>query len=288
MKPTEVEALLGRLAAAVPEELDRDGCNARLRDLARMRSWLAADEIRTARLLKVLAAQGRAEPVEAALANNSGRSASEARDTSEREKIADELPRFEDALADGVVTAGHLDALAMAAKLLAAHPELIANFTARENELLGYAAMEGVDRFRKRCRRLARSLIASADAGADDELERQRARSTVTTRIDSQTGMWHLHAELDPVRGAIVDRHLHTMLAKLKAQDHQTGTKPLPYMQLKVDALVTAMSTTADGTPARPELVVHIDWDVLRAETTASGLTTAGHLGLCETIDGVD
>ncbi|MDX2382047.1 MAG: HNH endonuclease, partial [Acidimicrobiia bacterium] len=240
----EVEALLSRLAAAVPEELDRDGCNARLRDLSRLRSWLAADEIRTVRRLKALAAQGRAEPVEAALSNNSGRSASEARDTSDRETIADELPRFEDALADGAVTAGHLDALAMATKLLAAHVELVAEFKSREDELLGFALHESVDRFRQRCRRLARSLIAASDAGADDELERQRARSTVATRIDSQTGMWHLHAELDPLRGAIVDRHLHTMLAKLKAQDQQTGTKPLPYMQLKVDALVTAMFTT--------------------------------------------
>ncbi|MDX2379213.1 MAG: HNH endonuclease, partial [Acidimicrobiia bacterium] len=222
MSPPEVEALLGRLAAAVPDELDRDGCNARLRDLSRLRSWLAADELRTARQLKALAAEGRAEPVEAALTSNGGQSASEARDTSDREEIADELPGFEDALAEGDVTAGHLDAVAVAAKMLAAHPELVTDFASRESELLGYAASEGVDRFRKRCRRLARSLIARAGAGADDELERQRARSTVKTFVDSKTGMWRLDAQLDPVRGAIVDRHLQAELARLRAQDQQT------------------------------------------------------------------
>jgi hypothetical protein len=143
MGPSDVEALLARLAAAVPEELDRDGCNARLRDLSRLRSWLGADELRTTRQLKALAAEGRAEPVESALSNSGGHSASEARDTSDREGIADALPGFEDALADGVVTAGHLDALAVAVKLLTAHPELVEQFEARESELLGLRCLMG-------------------------------------------------------------------------------------------------------------------------------------------------
>ncbi|MDX2379217.1 MAG: HNH endonuclease, partial [Acidimicrobiia bacterium] len=210
------------MAAVAPEELGRDGCNARLRDLSRLRSWLAADELRTARQLKMLAAEGKAEPVESALAGQGGRSSSGARDTSDREEIADEMPGFEEALADGEVTAGHLDALAMAARMLLAHSELVDEFRSRESELLRYAVSEGVDRFRKRCRRLARSLIARADAGADDELERQRARSTVKTFVDSKTGMWRLDAQLDPVRGAIVDRHLQAELARLRAQDQQT------------------------------------------------------------------
>jgi hypothetical protein len=280
MKPTEVEALLSGLAAAVPEQLDRDGCNARLRDLSRLKSWLAADELRTTRRMKALAAEGKAEPAECALANEGGHAASEARDTSERERIADQLSGFEDALADGEVTAGHLDALAMAVKMLAAHPELVEEFKARESELLGFAAQEGVDRFRKRCRRLARSLIARSDAGADDELERQRARSFVRSRIDSQTGMWQFTAEFDPVRGAIVDRQLQAELARLKAQDQQNSHEPVQYMQLKVDAFVAAISTSGDGRSGRPELVVHVDLDTLRGEVVEAGL--------CETVDGVE
>jgi hypothetical protein len=217
--------------------------------------------------------------VEAALANN-GQSSSEARGTSGRERIAEELSGFEDALADGEVTAGHLDVLAMAAKMLAAHPELLDQFKSRESELLGHAASEGVDRFRKRCRRLARSLIAKSDAGADDELERQRARSTVTSRMGPQTGMYHINAQLDPARGAIVDRHLQAMLARLKAEDQQTSHGPLPFMRLKVDAFVAAMSTAGDGKAAPARLVVHVDLDQLAGKVTEAGL--------CETVDGVE
>ncbi len=288
MSPPDVGALLARLLAGVHEELDRDGCNARLRDLSRLRSWLGADEIRTTRQLKMLAAEGRAEPVEAALSDSGGHSASEAQNASDREEIADALPGFEDALAGGEVTAGHLDALAITAKMLAAHPELVAEFRSRQDELLAQAAREGVDRFRKRCRRLAKSLIAQADVAADDELERQRARSTVKTWTDTDTGMWHLHAELDPVRGAIIDRHLQAELARLRAQDQQCGDRASEFMQLKVDALVAAMSTTGDGLPSRPELVVHVDLGLLLAETAAAGLTASAGVGLCETVDGVE
>ncbi|MDX2379021.1 MAG: DUF222 domain-containing protein, partial [Acidimicrobiia bacterium] len=100
------------------------------------------------------------------------------------------------------------------------------------------------------------------------------------TFVDSKTGMWRLDAQLDPVRGAIVDRHLQAELARLRAQDQQTGTEPVPFMQLKVDALVSAMSTSGDGVPARPELMVHVDWDWLRGQTSETGL--------CETVDGVE
>ena len=165
------------------------------------RGW-AADELGTARQLKALAAGGRAEPVEAALSNSGGHLASEARDMSEREGIADVLAAFADALAGGEVTAGRLEVLAVAARLLAVHRELVVEFRARESELLGHAANEGLDRFGKRCCRLAKPLIAASDAGADDQLQRQRARSTVKTFIDSNTGMWHLNAE----RGARCDR----------------------------------------------------------------------------------
>ncbi|MDX2379964.1 MAG: hypothetical protein QNM02_09435, partial [Acidimicrobiia bacterium] len=91
------------------------------------------------------------------------------------------------------------------------------------------------------------------------------------TFVDSKTGMWRLDAQLDPVRGAIVDRHLQAELARLRAQDQQTGTEPVLFMQLKVDALVSAMSTSGDGVPARPELVVHVDWDWLRGQTSEAG-----------------
>ena len=58
------------------------------------------------------------------------------------------------------------------------------------------------------------------------------------------------------------------------------GREPLSYMALKVDAFVTAITTSGDGRPAPAELVVHVDYDTLRGEVTAAGL--------CETVDGVE
>ena len=280
MSPLEVGALLATVLAESPDELDREGCHRRLRDLCRLRNVLGGEEIRTTRRLKALAEQGRCEPAEAALGDHGGLSGRDAGRAADREEIAGSLPGFEDALSDGEVTAGHLDALAAAVQMLAAHPELVEEFRCHEEDLLGHAAGENVDVFRRRCRTLAKSLIARSDAAAGaKELERQRQRSTVRTWTDKTTGMFHLHAELDPQRGAIVDRHLQLELARLRAEDQATGDQPTAFMQLKVNALVAAVSTSGDGTPAPPELVVHVDWQWLLDEMADNQL--------CETVDGV-
>ncbi len=58
MNPQDVEALLATVLAETPDEMDREWCNRRLRDLSRLRSVLDALEIRTTRRLKVLADEG--------------------------------------------------------------------------------------------------------------------------------------------------------------------------------------------------------------------------------------
>jgi hypothetical protein len=305
MRSEEAVELLAGVLAAPPDGMDREACTRRLREIARLRGVLGAAEIATSRRLGVLAEQGRGEPVEHSLGRAGGRSAAAAENTRDREQAAGELPGFEDALGEGAVSTEHLDALAMALKLLAVHPELVAEFKAAEAELLEHAASEGVDAFRRRCRKFAKALIGRADLEAGSkERDRQRARANVKTWRDKDTGMWHLHAELDPERGAIVDRMLQQELARLRSQDQDTGDTPLPFMQLKVDALVSAMSTTGDGSPGRALVAVLIDWDHLRGDVAAAAdrgavqmspeyrmaLGGSGELDgdgvLCETIDG--
>lgn len=280
MSPQDVEALLATVLAETPDEMDREWCNRRLRDLSRLRSVLDGEEIRTTRRLKVLAGEGRSGPAAAALGEHGGHSDRGAGDAADREEIADALPEFEDALSDGEVSAGHLDALGAAVKMLSAHPELVEEFMSQEAELLRHAAQEKVDAFRARCRKLAKSMIARADVAAGDkELERQRKRSNVQTWTDKTTGMFHFRAELDPERGAILDRSLQLELARLRAEDQDTGDEPTAYMQLKVNALLASVSKTGDGAPARAELVVHADWQWLLGAMNDSGM--------CETVDGV-
>ena len=58
-----------------------------------------------------------------------------------------------------------------------------------------------VSAFDRRCRDLARRL--DRDEG-EKRLDEMKRRANVRRWIDRQTGMWQLHAELDPERGAAV------------------------------------------------------------------------------------
>jgi len=306
MRHDNVVALVDRLLSTSPDDLDKAACDQRLRDTARLRNILGSLDIATIRRLKALHDQGRSEPIEHTLGAEGGQSAAGAENTRDREEAAGELPGFEHALGDGDVSTEHLDAMAMALKMLSVHPELVEQFKAHEAELLEHATHDGVDAFRTRCRKFAKHLIGRADLEAGNkERERQRRRANVRTWRDKATGMWHLHAELDPERGSVVDRALQVELNRLRAEDQDTGGEPTPFAQLRVGALVSAMSSTSDGSPGRAEIVVHVDWDHLRGEVLVAaregavelpdehGAALAGH-GildadgvLCETVDGV-
>ena len=127
------------------------------------------------------------------------------------------MPNFEDALACGNVSAGHVDALAGAIRNL--DGTVAAEFVAHADDLLADAERMGVDVFERNCRELARQLNATHAAGSDaDELDKQRAMSKVRRWTDKDTGMRHTHIELDPVRDAqlwaAIDQHRRTARSK--------------------------------------------------------------------------
>ena len=139
--------------------------------------------------------------------------------------MCDQLPSFEDALADGTVSAGHVDALANATRHLdaAARSEL----AALEAELLAAASRDTIAEFDKDCRDLARLLAGDGGVG---ELDRQKANATVRRWIDTITGMWHLHAELDPETGAklwtAIDTQLDPSNNATATPRHRSNTSP--------------------------------------------------------------
>lgn len=47
--PPDVDVVWQRVRGVQPEGLDRDGCARRLRDLARLRAWVDAAEVKTLR-----------------------------------------------------------------------------------------------------------------------------------------------------------------------------------------------------------------------------------------------
>jgi hypothetical protein len=199
MRPPDTDAVLAVLRAADPDVMDRDELAELTGQLAAHQAWCDALKVRITRRTRQLAAAGHAEPAENLLSRHGQQSAKDAKAATEREQVCTALPSFEDALATGAVSAGHVDAIANATGNL--DDELLAEFHASEADLLADAGKQSVDVFERGCRDLAKHLIARSQATSDaDELDEQRKRSNVRRWTDKATGMCHTHLELDPVR----------------------------------------------------------------------------------------
>jgi hypothetical protein len=260
-----------------PDVLDSDEIDAYLRQVAELRAWCDARQVRATRRQRSLAAEGRAADPRSSLSNHGRTSGKEARAASERERVCTELPGFEDKLSDGAIAAGHVDAIATAMKHL--DDEERAEFVGEASSLLDDAERQSVDAFTKNCRDLATSIRARHNAQSDvDELERQRAQSRVTRWVDQTTGMHKTLIEADP----LTDRTLWAAIqtCRRKRQRLAKGAQGLrpTFDRLTVDALVDAVAG-GSGAEANIQLAVHIDLEAL-----TSGRRDGA---LCETDSGI-
>ena len=235
-----------------PDTLDSSELDAYFARIAELKAWCDARQIRATRRQRALAAEGRATDPRHSLARDGRQSSKEAAAASERESVCTTMPAFEEALADGAVSAGHVDAIATATKPLT--NEQRAEFSAEVDTLLGDATRQGVDTFARNCRDLARGIRNRDDARSEvDELERQRERSKVSRWVDRESGMCKTLIECDP----LTDRRIWTAIqrerGKLRRRCRQQGSKP-SWDRLTVDAIVEAVSTSGSsgGSGARP------------------------------------
>jgi hypothetical protein len=157
-RTADADAAFAALRAADPDLMERDELAALTRLIAAHRAWCEALQVRVNRRQRQLAAEGRAESPKDLLAREGGQSGKDARTGDEREKVCSSLPQFEDALASGVVSAGHVDAIASAIRNL--DDSVTAEFLAHSEGLLADAERMGVDTFDRNCRDLARHLNA--------------------------------------------------------------------------------------------------------------------------------
>jgi hypothetical protein len=207
------------------------------------------------------------------LSRHGRQSGKDAAAANEREIVCTSLPAFEEALADGSVSAGHLDALAAATRNL--DDEARAEFVGEAESLVGDATRQGVDTFARSCRDLARSIRNRHDARSEaDELERQRAASKVSRWIDRETGMHKTLIEMDPESDrrfwSAVQRQRNLIRAR-------TTNRQVAWDRLTVDALVEAVdSGTERSGRSVPSIAVHVGLERL----------TDGAPGLCECDDG--
>ena len=270
------------LCAVDPDVLDAAELDELIRRIAALESWCAALKVRATRRQRALAAEGRACDPRHALSNSGGQSSRDAKAASERESVCTAMPGFEDALAEGQVSAGHVDAIAHATRGLSEEDR--AEFTAEAEALLDDAASQTVDAFEKNCRDLAKSIRARNNARADiDELERQRQQSKVSRWVDRETGMHKTLIETDPLTDRRIWSAVQRARKALRRRQKQSGGQLASFDRLTVDSVVEAMSAVSDDHPRRhgvDGVIVHVGLDRLVGGGPSDGP--------CETDSGVE
>lgn len=292
----DVHTALGTLLAAELTHVERDQLRDLMSTAARVRGWLDSFDIDCARRARQLAEAGAAEPPESLFGNVGKRSDQDAAGIGSRADAldefsgttgptsdpdgggdtpgpgADEADSFEQALRDGRVSTGHIDAIANATRRLDADART--EFHRHLGDLLAAALVESVASFTRRCRALAQRIVAAQATSDADELDRQRRNSNVKRWVDKITGMHHTHLELDPIR----DAQLWSIVnARLSSNVQNDGNATTPWMQMQVDAFISAATgapVTSSGPAACPdEANAHADPDSpSRSRTDADDL----------------
>jgi hypothetical protein len=274
MGAARIVGLASQLAAADPATADRVGLGELTRAVSQLRSFCDALDVRIARRAGELAAEGRSEPAAEVLGDNGRRAGGDARAAARRGEVCECHPGFAEALADGEISAGHLDVLGRARAGLDDAAQ--ASFDARSDQLLDDARRQPVDVFARRCAFAARQ--AEADAGVARQ-ERQRRQRAVGRSIDPVSGLCITRIALDPLADGMMWQAINAAVAAARAGFERDGVQPPAWTQLAADVVVRLV-TAGRGVEARvPEVSVLVDWNVLRGDAQAAGM-------VCELVDG--
>ena len=244
-----ITAAVATLVVADPAACDRVGLGELVAVAQRVRGWLDAFDATVAAAADRLAAAGSAEPAAEVLTDGGRRSSRDARAAAERGAVCASMPAVGDALATGVVSAGHVDAIARASRDLdPSHRDALA---AHESELVAAASTTSVEAFTRHVRDLTRQL--SADDGLRHH-ERLRQQRCLRRWVDHHTGLAHTHLALDPESDARLSAALDAAVTTERHTDEDRT-----FDQVRADAFIT-LATGARHHGRRPaELSVLID-----------------------------
>jgi len=263
----------------------REGLN----DIRCLQAWL--DSLQS-RLVATMSELNSVMP-EVELIRESGLSTSDVRKVMSRTETIGAVPVFGEALAEGNVTSAHVDALSNGLKILGEQSERLVE---RAPELLATAQTMTADEFTKFVRRTAQALT---DDGGVCRFEKQRRQTFLRHWIDAD-GMTNLFGKFDPERGSIVSALLD---AGVEAMFHSgDGEVPIdcdssiePNDHRRALALVALLQGRSHGSagisldrascdrPARAEIVVHIDYELLAG---GAGERQLGAERTCRTLNG--
>ncbi|HSL74610.1 MAG TPA: HNH endonuclease signature motif containing protein [Ilumatobacteraceae bacterium] len=241
-------------AACADPSADADAVQAALVAVRELSGWLEARKgVLVGRLRAVSSFP------EAVIAEADRSSLGAATKTTERSETLAATPKLADALEDGAITAGHIDAVTRSSKQM--NPEQREELLERADALVAVAAAGTVDDFRRRLELEAKRL--QADDGMD-RLERQRRATRLSTWVDPD-GMWNLRGRFDPVTGIKLAAKLDTTLEGLFT-DRTPDTAPADPIEKQHHLRALALAHLIQGAggggkSGRPEFVAVIDAD---------------------------
>lgn len=280
MYTADADTAWSTVTAADPSLFDRSELVGLLESIERVRRVCNAVEVQAVRRSRELAESGVGEPPENLLTSSTGSSSRQARAAAAREQACEAMPAIEHALADGTLSAGHVDAAAVVHGRL--DTDVASAFAEHAPDLANRAATVSVDAFERECRDLARHLQRQAETGAEvAELERQTAASEVTRWIDRSTGMHKTLISLDPLRDSRMWKVISAEVARERQRRQDDQRPSLSYACLQAAAVVAAVTAEPAESRTRrvPEVSVLIDLNALQGLAHDSGV-------ICETDDG--
>ena len=245
---------------------DQLTCQAWLADARRVRGFLDSFDAKVLRRTRELAEVGESFGPDDTSTRCSGVSSKDAKDRTERSKTLEHAEGFDEALAAGDVTAGHVDELGKAAAGLS--DELRGELFDHAADLLEHATSHDPARFGRHVRDLARNL--ERDAGISRE--RQQKAATFLSWKVSADGMYDVHARLHPLLGNRLVRALDAEVAARVAAGEAAGEpefveRSVNRGRLAAETLVDLVSgRRAIDRPLVSDISVLVD-----AETLATG-----------------
>ena len=169
------------------------------------------------------------------------------------------VPNLAEALADGAITAQHIDAITRGSKQLP--DDRRDDLFDRVESLAAVAEAGTIDQFRKRVDLEVRRI--QSDDGID-RLERQRRNTRLSTWVDND-GLWNMRGRFDPVTGVRLASKLEQAVETLFAEATPDGcpTDPVEKQKFLAARALIGMLDESRGAPrpGRPEFVVVVDAD---------------------------
>jgi hypothetical protein len=180
----------------------REGVRGSLTALDRLTAWCDAQRLACVRALESLSTAPEFE-----IADASRSSIRDAEKVVERARAADAAPVFADALADGSISRGHLDALSLGLRQL--EPADRHGLAQQASRLLLIAQNSTPEDFAKSVRSEVRRL--QRDDGMS-RFDQQRRNSRLRTWTEKDSGMWCVYGRFDPMSGVKIDAALRALL----------------------------------------------------------------------------